>query len=198
MGLSRTRANSSFISSELESSLLSDENRDEEETLQQTLFGRMISIGPVRKALEYILDTSLEQVRPRRVVRIYRLLGLKSTTPQELFAVKVAYRVPDRLESLKYRMHQGRGREQYVVLRDRSRLARHRNNANFPQINNGEYLEALQLADRFELDSDPVYQHQWRKTEPKKGNINSLLDKVKNKSWVLQECLTKRANDVSI
>lgn len=68
----------------------------------------------------------------------------------------------------------------------------------FLQINNGEYAEALHLANRFELDSDRVYQHQWRKTEPTKANIDSLLHKVKNKSWVLQECLQKLGNDVSI
>lgn len=89
MGLSKTRANSSFIGSELESSFLTEENQDEEVEAQPTWMGKMVSIGPVRKVLEYVLDTSFEEVRPRRVVKIYRLLGLKSTTPQELFAVKV-------------------------------------------------------------------------------------------------------------
>ena len=91
MGLSKTRANSSFIGSELESSLMEEEPSESAVEGAPSWLKRLLMLAPLRKALYYITDKdAFEEVKPRRVVKIYRLLGLKSTTPQELFAVKVS------------------------------------------------------------------------------------------------------------
>ncbi|KAF9794283.1 hypothetical protein SFRURICE_015003, partial [Spodoptera frugiperda] len=76
----------------------------------------------IKSLLYAITDIETFQPKPRRITvvsRVYRLLGLKSTTPTELFSRK---------------------------------------------IEGGAYGEALSLAARFGLDSDLVYQQQWRRT----------------------------------
>ncbi len=59
------------------------------------------------------------------------------------------------------------------------------------KLNAEEYGEALQLAKRYELDADLVYQKQWRSKPMKKSTINDYLSKIKKRSWILYECLER-------
>lgn len=101
MGLSKARANSSFIGSELENSFKDDgvvggpegdsEGRSEGRPGPSWL-RRCLAFAPLRKTLEYVADMDFgDDTKPRRIVKIYRLLGVKATTPPELFAVKVYF-----------------------------------------------------------------------------------------------------------
>ncbi|XP_057309196.1 NBAS subunit of NRZ tethering complex-like [Hydractinia symbiolongicarpus] len=57
------------------------------------------------------------------------------------------------------------------------------------------YGEALDLAQRFNLDTDLVYQKQWRKKPVTKISIHDYLTKVKDRYWVLDECLLRIPDD---
>lgn len=54
-----------------------------------------------------------------------------------------------------------------------------------------EYEEALALANMYNLDTDLVYQTQWRKSELSLNAIHEHLSKVTKRSWVLHECITR-------
>ena len=54
-----------------------------------------------------------------------------------------------------------------------------------------EYGEALQLAKKYDLDTDLVYQKQWRSKKMSKSTINDYLSKIKKRSWILHECLER-------
>ncbi|XP_026731752.1 neuroblastoma-amplified sequence-like isoform X2 [Trichoplusia ni] len=106
-----------------------------------------------RELLKWVLfgitDMEAFQPRPRRITvvsRVYRLLGLKSTTPTELFSRK---------------------------------------------IESGNYNEALALADTFNLDSDLVYQQQWRKNPVSTDAIQKYLSKVSKKIWAVHQCVDR-------
>ncbi|XP_077515994.1 NBAS subunit of NRZ tethering complex-like isoform X2 [Amblyomma americanum] len=103
----------------------------------------------VRHALYYVTDS--DRFAPRRkkpviITKLYRLLCVKSTTPEELFAAK---------------------------------------------IDAEEYGEALGLARTYGLDSDLVYQRQWRKSPASVAAIQDYLSKIKKCTWVLHECLER-------
>ncbi|XP_063549140.1 NBAS subunit of NRZ tethering complex-like [Cydia strobilella] len=96
-----------------------------------------------------ITDMETFQPRPKRVTvvaRVYRLLGVRSTTPQELFSRK---------------------------------------------IESGNYTEALALAKEFGLDSDLVYQQQWRKNAVSTDAIQKYLSKVSKKIWAVHQCVDR-------
>ncbi|CAB1339734.1 unnamed protein product, partial [Coregonus sp. 'balchen'] len=100
--------------------------------------------GYVKQGLYYV--TEMERFapprkRPRTVVKSYRLVSLRSTTPEELYQRK---------------------------------------------IDNEEYGEALSLAQAYGLDSDLVYQRQWRKS----------TSKIHKRSWVLHECVERVPENV--
>ncbi|KAM7430043.1 hypothetical protein ABFA07_019200 [Porites harrisoni] len=95
--------------------------------------------------------TESERFQPpmkvRKVLhRTYRLVCLRSTTPEELYARKIEHE---------------------------------------------EYGEALVLAQTYGLDSDLVYQKQWRKSHVSVASIHDYLSKVKNRLWVLNECVDR-------
>ncbi|CAK9831040.1 NBAS subunit of NRZ tethering complex [Anthophora retusa] len=95
--------------------------------------------------------TDIERFQPKRkkskvLFRTYRILGLKSTTPEELYSRKIDIE---------------------------------------------EYEEALALANTYNLDTDLVYQTQWRKSELSLNAIQEHLSKVTKRSWVLHECITR-------
>ncbi|XP_017875232.2 neuroblastoma-amplified sequence-like [Ceratina calcarata] len=95
--------------------------------------------------------TDIERFQPKRkkskvLFRTYRILGLKSTTPEELYSRKIDIE---------------------------------------------EYEEALALANTYNLDTDLVYQTQWRKSELSLNAIQEHLSKVTKRSWVLCECITR-------
>ncbi|XP_064002508.1 NBAS subunit of NRZ tethering complex isoform X2 [Pogoniulus pusillus] len=89
--------------------------------------------------------------RPRTITKNFRLISLRSTTPEELYQRK---------------------------------------------IDNEEYGEALSLAQAYGLDSDLVYQRQWRKSAVNVASIQDYLSKIKKRAWVLHECLERVPENV--
>uniref|UniRef100_A0A2K5CEZ1 NBAS subunit of NRZ tethering complex n=1 Tax=Aotus nancymaae TaxID=37293 RepID=A0A2K5CEZ1_AOTNA len=89
--------------------------------------------------------------RPRTITKNYRLVSLRSTTPEELYQRK---------------------------------------------IESEEYEEALALAHTYGLDTDLVYQRQWRKSAVNIASIQNYLSKIKKRSWVLHECLERVPENV--
>ncbi|XP_069925849.1 NBAS subunit of NRZ tethering complex isoform X1 [Oryctolagus cuniculus] len=89
--------------------------------------------------------------RPRTITKNYRLVSLRSTTPEELYQRK---------------------------------------------IESEEYEEALSLAHTYGLDTDLVYQRQWRKSAVNIASIQNYLSKIKKRSWVLHECLERVPENV--
>ncbi|XP_046770971.1 neuroblastoma-amplified sequence isoform X3 [Gallus gallus] len=89
--------------------------------------------------------------RPRTITKNFRLVSLRSTTPEELYQRK---------------------------------------------IDNEEYDEALSLAQTYGLDSDLVYQRQWRKSAVNVASIQDYLSKIKKRAWVLHECLERVPENV--
>ncbi|XP_062934225.1 NBAS subunit of NRZ tethering complex isoform X2 [Cynocephalus volans] len=89
--------------------------------------------------------------RPRTITKNYRLVSLRSTTPEELYQRK---------------------------------------------IESEEYEEALSLAHSYGLDTDLVYQRQWRKSAVNIASIQNYLSKIKKRSWVLHECLERVPENV--
>ncbi|XP_053503129.1 NBAS subunit of NRZ tethering complex isoform X1 [Ictalurus furcatus] len=125
-----------------------DSDSDEESSAKARYFGY------VKQGLYYV--TEMERFapprkRPRTVLKNYRLLSLRSTTPEELYQRK---------------------------------------------IDNEEYGEALSLAHVYGLDSDLVYQRQWRKSSVSIASIQDYLSKIKKRSWVLHECVERVPENV--
>ncbi|XP_064911947.1 NBAS subunit of NRZ tethering complex isoform X2 [Columba livia] len=89
--------------------------------------------------------------RPRTITKNFRLVSLRSTTPEELYQRK---------------------------------------------IDNEDYGEALSLAQAYGLDSDLVYQRQWRKSAVNVASIQDYLSKIKKRAWVLHECLERVPENV--
>uniref|UniRef100_A0A8C6U4N8 NBAS subunit of NRZ tethering complex n=1 Tax=Neogobius melanostomus TaxID=47308 RepID=A0A8C6U4N8_9GOBI len=110
--------------------------------------------GYIKQGLYYV--TEMERFapprkRPRTVTKNYRLVSLRSTTPEELYQRK---------------------------------------------IDNEEYGEALSLAHAYNLDSDLVYQRQWRKSTVSIASIQDYLSKIRKRSWVLHECVERVPENV--
>ncbi|XP_057318854.1 NBAS subunit of NRZ tethering complex-like [Microplitis mediator] len=125
----------------------SDSEKEEDELEPLTLMSYLTNL--LRSALYSITD--IESLQPKRkkarfLQRTYRILGLKSTTPEELYSRKID------LE---------------------------------------EYDEALALAKSYNLDTDLVYQTQWRKSKFSMKAIKEHLSKVRKRSWVLNECIMR-------
>ncbi|XP_036003420.1 neuroblastoma-amplified sequence isoform X2 [Fundulus heteroclitus] len=125
-----------------------DSDSDEESSAKARYFGY------VKQGLYYV--TEMERFapprkRPRTVIKNYRLVSLRSTTPEELYQRK---------------------------------------------IDNEEYGEALSLAQVYNLDSDLVYQRQWRKSPVSIASIQDYLSKIRKRSWVLHECVERVPENV--
>uniref|UniRef100_A0A669DGJ2 NBAS subunit of NRZ tethering complex n=1 Tax=Oreochromis niloticus TaxID=8128 RepID=A0A669DGJ2_ORENI len=121
---------------------------DEESSAKARYFGY------IKQGLYYV--TEMERFapprkRPRTVIKNYRLVSLRSTTPEELYQRK---------------------------------------------IDNEEYGEALSLAQAYNLDSDLVYQRQWRKSTVSIASIQDYLSKIRKRSWVLHECVERVPENV--
>ncbi|XP_053522900.1 NBAS subunit of NRZ tethering complex isoform X2 [Artibeus jamaicensis] len=126
-----------------------DEEGEEDSESDQGVSARARYFGYVKQGL--YLATEMERFapprkRPRAVTKHYRLVSLRSTTPEELFQRK---------------------------------------------IESEEYEEALSLAQTYGLDTDLVYQRQWRKSAVNIASIQNYLSKIKKRSWVLHECLER-------
>lgn len=61
-----------------------------------------------------------------------------------------------------------------------------------PQIDNEEYGEALSLAQAYNLDSDLVYQRQWRKSTVSIASIQDYLVRDKRKRDGFEEMRKRR------
>ncbi|XP_044025735.1 neuroblastoma-amplified sequence [Siniperca chuatsi] len=125
-----------------------DSDSDEESSAKARYFGY------IKQGLYYV--TEMERFtpprkRPRTVIKNYRLVSLRSTTPEELYQRK---------------------------------------------IDNEEYGEALSLAQAYNLDSDLVYQRQWRKSTVSIASIQDYLSKICKRSWVLHECVERVPENV--
>ncbi|KAF7663790.1 hypothetical protein LDENG_00200150 [Lucifuga dentata] len=125
-----------------------DSDSDEESSAKARYFGY------IKQGLYYV--TEMERFapprkRPRTVITNYRLVSLRSTTPEELYQRK---------------------------------------------IDNEEYGEALSLAHAYNLDSDLVYQRQWRKSTVSIASIQDYLSKIRKRSWVLHECVERVPENV--
>nr|XP_006006206.1 PREDICTED: neuroblastoma-amplified sequence isoform X2 [Latimeria chalumnae] len=126
----------------------SDSDSDDESSTKAKYFGY------IKQGLYYV--TEMERFapprkRPRTITKNYRLVSLRSTTPEELYQRK---------------------------------------------IDNEEYGEALSLAQAYGLDSDLVYQRQWRKSAVNIASIQDYLSKIKKRSWVLHECVERVPENV--
>ena len=64
------------------------------------------------------------------------------------------------------------------------------------QIDAEEYGEALALAQAYGLDSDLVYQRQWRKSPVSLATIQDYLSKISKRAWVLHECLERVPDNI--
>uniref|UniRef100_A0A3P9LQ30 NBAS subunit of NRZ tethering complex n=1 Tax=Oryzias latipes TaxID=8090 RepID=A0A3P9LQ30_ORYLA len=125
-----------------------DSDSDEESSAKARYFSY------IKQGLYYV--TEMERFAPprkrlRTVVKNYRLVSLRSTTPEELYQRK---------------------------------------------IDNEEYGEALSLAQAYNLDSDLVYQRQWRKSTVSIASIQDYLSKIRKRSWVLHECVERVPENV--
>ncbi|XP_068198865.1 NBAS subunit of NRZ tethering complex [Antennarius striatus] len=144
----RLESNLSTGSNEDEEGDDADSDSDEESSAKARYFGY------IKQGLYYV--TEMERFapprkRPRTVIKNYRLVSLRSTTPEELYQRK---------------------------------------------IDNEEYGEALSLAHAYNLDSDLVYQRQWRKSTVSIASIQDYLSKICKRSWVLHECVERVPENV--
>ncbi|XP_071653845.1 NBAS subunit of NRZ tethering complex isoform X3 [Temnothorax longispinosus] len=125
----------------------SESEKDDDELEPLTILNYTTNL--VQSTLYSITD--IERFQPKRkklkvLHRTYRILGLKSTTPEELYSRKIDIE---------------------------------------------EYEEALALANTYNLDTDLVYQTQWRKSELSLNAIAEHLSKISKRSWVLNECVVR-------
>uniref|UniRef100_A0A8D0HP89 NBAS subunit of NRZ tethering complex n=1 Tax=Sphenodon punctatus TaxID=8508 RepID=A0A8D0HP89_SPHPU len=130
-----------------------DEEEDDSDSDDETS-AKARYFGYLKQGLYFV--TEMERFapprkRPRSISKNYRLVSLRSTTPEELYQRK---------------------------------------------IDNEEYGEALSLAQAYGLDSDLVYQRQWRKSTVNIASIQDYLSKIKKRSWVLHECLERVPENV--
>ncbi|XP_063170753.1 NBAS subunit of NRZ tethering complex [Candoia aspera] len=130
-----------------------DEGEDDSDS-DDEMSAKVRYFGYLKQGLYFV--TEMERFapprkRPRTIIKNYRLVNLRSTTPEELYQRK---------------------------------------------IDNEEYGEALSLAQTYELDSDLVYQRQWRKSAVSVASIQDYLSKIKKRSWVLHECLERVPENV--
>uniref|UniRef100_A0A5F8H6Y9 NBAS subunit of NRZ tethering complex n=1 Tax=Monodelphis domestica TaxID=13616 RepID=A0A5F8H6Y9_MONDO len=126
-----------------------DEEGDEDSDSGDELSAKARYFGYIKQGLYFV--TEMERFapprkRPRTLTKNYRLVSLRSTTPEELYQRK---------------------------------------------IESEEYQEALALAHTYGLDTDLVYQRQWRKSTVSSASIHNYLSKIKKRSWVLHECLER-------
>ncbi|XP_058144004.1 NBAS subunit of NRZ tethering complex [Dasypus novemcinctus] len=140
--------------SRLETRAGEDDEGEEDSDSDRETSAKVRYFGYIKQGL--YLVTEMERFapprkRPRTVSKNYRLVSLRSTTPEELYQRK---------------------------------------------IESEEYAEALSLAHTYGLDTDLVYQRQWRKSAVNIASIQNYLSKIKKRSWVLHECLERVPENV--
>ncbi|KAJ1149646.1 hypothetical protein NDU88_002451 [Pleurodeles waltl] len=140
--------------SRLESRPGEDEYGEEDSDCEDETSAKARYFSYIKQGLYFVTEMerfSPPRKRPRTITKNYRLVSLRSTTPEELYQRK---------------------------------------------IDNEEYGEALSLAQAYGLDSDLVYQRQWRKSAVNIASIQDYLSKIKKRSWVLHECIERVPENV--
>ncbi|XP_072498758.1 NBAS subunit of NRZ tethering complex [Notamacropus eugenii] len=140
--------------SRLETRPEEEEDGDEDSDSEDEMSAKARYFSYIKQGLYFV--TEMERFapprkRPRTITKNYRLVSLRSTTPEELYQRK---------------------------------------------IENEEYHEALSLAQTYGLDTDLVYQRQWRKSTVNIASIQNYLSKIKKRAWVLHECLERVPENV--
>jgi hypothetical protein len=59
------------------------------------------------------------------------------------------------------------------------------------KLENEEYIEALRLAEIYELDTDVVYQAQWNSSPVSKTTIDQYLKLIKDRKFVIRSCISR-------
>nr|CAD7605992.1 unnamed protein product [Timema genevievae] len=202
-----------FLSLECESLLTSNKRLvEEDEHWEETSVDEseedespLLSQGSAFLQSAVYLVTDMERFQPKRkrlrvLHRTYRLLGLKSTTPEELYSRKVRdiYSLDGILEfwvprvlyltpgTLEYRSHP-------IPLPSNLRFFKSCNPMD-PRIDNEEYDEALSLARAYNLDCDQVYQRQWRNSEVSIDTIHNFLVRTDGGHFVLKSLKEETIN----
>ncbi|XP_041419494.1 neuroblastoma-amplified sequence isoform X2 [Xenopus laevis] len=131
-----------------------DEDGDDDSDCDEEKSAKARYFAYIKQGLYFVTEMERfapQRKRPRTITKNYRLVSLRSTTPEELYQRK---------------------------------------------IDNEEYGEALSLAQSYGLDTDLVYQRQWRKSAVNIATIQDYLSKIKKRSWVLHECLERVPENV--
>ncbi|KAM4694417.1 NBAS subunit of NRZ tethering complex [Discoglossus pictus] len=140
--------------SRLESRPGEDEDGEDDSDSEDEISAKARYFAYIKQGLYFVTEMERfapQRKRPRTITKNYRLVSLRSTTPEELYQRK---------------------------------------------IDNEEYGEALSLAQAYGLDTDLVYQRQWRKSAVNIATIQDYLSKIKKRSWVLHECLERVPENV--
>ncbi|KAM8953953.1 NBAS subunit of NRZ tethering complex isoform 2-T2 [Pelodytes ibericus] len=131
-----------------------DEDGEDDSDCDDEMSAKARYFAYIKQGLYFVTEMERfapQRKRPRTITKNYRLVSLRSTTPEELYQRK---------------------------------------------IDNEEYGEALSLAQAYGLDTDLVYQRQWRKSAVNIATIQDYLSKIKKRSWVLHECLERVPENV--
>ncbi|KAG0299220.1 hypothetical protein BGZ98_010243 [Dissophora globulifera] len=66
----------------------------------------------------------------------------------------------------------------------------------YRKLESRDYTSALAIATTYELNTDVIYQYQWRQlTHVNADVVSTLLDKITDKQWVLANCLESSIED---
>ncbi|KAF9179252.1 hypothetical protein BGZ50_007128 [Haplosporangium sp. Z 11] len=97
----------------------------------------------------------------------------------------------------------GRAKRQKLILVPKRTLSLHRilrvppEELLYRKLEAKDYSSALALASTYELDTNIIYQYQWRRlTRVNAELIATLLDKITDKEWVLASCINSAVDDL--
>ncbi|MGH0176565.1 UNVERIFIED_CONTAM: hypothetical protein FKN15_005251 [Acipenser sinensis] len=176
------------------STLCEDEDGDEDSGSDDESSAKARYFGYVKKGLYYVTEMerfATPRKRPHTISKNYHLVSLRSTTPEELYQKKVFISTlcededgdedsgSDDESSAKARYF-GYVKKGLYYVTEMERFATprkrpHTISKNYHLIDNEEYGEALSLAQAYGLDSDLVYQRQWRKSTVSIASIQDYL-----------------------
>ncbi|KAF9438264.1 hypothetical protein BGZ76_008905 [Entomortierella beljakovae] len=91
---------------------------------------------------------------------------------------------------------ENQARQQRLILVPKRTLSLHRmlrvppEELMYRKLESRDYSSALAIASTYELNTDIIYQYQWKKLNVFSADvISELLDKIKDKQWVLANCI---------
>ena len=59
------------------------------------------------------------------------------------------------------------------------------------KLRRGEVSEAIELAEQYDLDTDPAYKAKWNSEDVTELSISSILSMVRDSEWVLKQCMKR-------